>query len=256
MAWLTRTLRRPIFALAMAPLSLTAWLLVKICAPRRAYRGAVRFVTMLYPLVATTYARLHPQGLQRDRRGIMLQWMFGVMTRHGFVDLDVRVDDLAAIKRRHAEGRGVMLCTAHTGLTMAMFSVLEQQGWRNVLITRGSGHGWNWGCRNPIQLIRPGGDSLLQLRRCLRQGAVAVLYPDTLPSREGPQTIVISPNLFEFARMTGTPLLYYDARLAADGAIALDVVEPVTGRVEEFAGFVAGRNGWQTAIGRAPKTTG
>lgn len=254
--WLIRSLRRWIFTLAMAPLTVTAWCLVKTCAPREAYRRAVRFVTVIYPFVATPYSLFHPQRLARDRRGIMLQWMFGVMSRHGFVDPDVRVDGLAAIRRRHAEGRGVILCTVHTGLTMAMFSVLEREGWPNVVISRGSGHGWNWGCRGKIRLIRPGGDSLLRLRRCLRQGAIAVLYPDTLPLRDGPQTVVISPNLFRFARMTGTPLLYYDARLGGDGAIVISIVEPATGDVEEFAHFVSERNGWHTAIGQTANKTG
>ena len=252
-SWLTRNLRRAILALATAPLSLAAWLLVKTCSPRRAYRGAVRFVAILYPWVALLYSQLHPQKLRRDRRGIILQWMFGVMSRHGFVDPDVRVENLAAIRRRIGEGHGVILCTAHTGLTMVMFSVLEREGWDNVLISKGSGHGWNWGCRKPIRFIRPGGDSLLKLRRYLRQGTVAVIYPDTLPLYEGPQTVVISPNLFRFARVTGTPLPYYDARLAADGAIAIAIVEPATGDAEEFASFVAERTGWQTAVGRTPK---
>lgn len=248
----TATLRGAGLAMAMFPLSLAAWLLVKTCPPRRAYRGAVRFVTLLYPLVAAPYGRLHRQGLNRDRRGIMLQWMLGVMTRHGFVDPEIRVVNLAALTRRHREGRGVILCTVHSGLTLAILAVLERHGWTNIAISRGSGHGWNWGCRRPVNLLRQGGNVLLRLRRQLRAGAVAVLYPDVLPRRDQPQTIVISPNIFRFARMTATPLLYYDARLAEDGAITMTIIEPVSGTVEEFASFVQDSYGWRTAISPMP----
>lgn len=252
MRWLRRQLRHPISILACVPLSVTAWLLVKLCAPRRAYRHAVRLVLALYPLLAPAYARLHPQKLARDRRGIILQWMFGVMSRHGFIDLEIRVNNLTALRHRRAEGRGVILCTAHTGLTMAMFAVIEREGWANVLISGGSGHGWNWGCHHPIRLIRPSGDCLLRLRARLREGAVAIVYPDTQPSYDGPQTVAISPNLFRFARMTATPLLYYDACLAEDGMIEIAILEPGTGDPEEFAALLAERHGWKTAIVNAP----
>jgi hypothetical protein len=233
-------------------LALAAWILVKTCPPRAAFRCAVWFATLLHRIAAAPYARLRPQFPPRDRRGLILQWMFGVMTRHGHVDLDVRLVNGAAIERAYARAGRLILCTAHFGLTMAMFSALERRGHRFNLISTGRGHGWNWGCRQPLAIIQNDAHCLLHLRRSLDEGVIAVVYPDHLPPGNGVRPTLISPQIFRFARMTRTPLLYYDVRLEA-GAIVITVVEPETADAAEFGAFIAARAGWTWQVAQVGK---
>jgi hypothetical protein len=247
-------LRARIVALGLLPISVIAWLLVRVLKPRAAYWGAAAFVGAVYPLIGWADRRLHRHSLPRDRRSLILRAMLGVMTRHGRVDPAVRLGNFELVERTYAEAGRLMLCTAHFGLTMAVFSVLERRGYAFNVVTSGHGKGWNWGCDRPLDRVKADEQCLRRLRASLAQGTIAVVYADAVPAHGTiGGDVEISPSLFRFARLTKTPILYFDARRLADGAIGIDFFQPEAADAEEFCRFVAERTGWRCAIGNPPR---
>ena len=244
-------IRNGALALCHQMLTVAAWILVKTSSPEGAYARAVRFVTLVYPPLAVLYRKLYPERLNRDRRVLILRWMLSVMTRHGSVELKIRVANFSAVENTYAKSGRLILCTAHFGLTMAIFSLLENRGLPFKSVTSGSGKGWNWGCRQPLDLIPADQNCLLRIRKALEARVVVVIYADYIPSHwSGIDRGAISPNIFRFARITSTPILYFDARLAEDGATEINVVEPETLEAEEFRGFVQARTNMRWVVRR------
>lgn len=248
---LSARIRNGALALCYRMLTVVAWILVKTSPPEAAYGRVVRFVNLVYPPLAALYRALYPEKLNRDRRVLMLQWMLSVMTRHGFVELKMRVSNFSAVESAFAKSGRLILCSAHFGLTMAIFSVLENRGLPFKSVTNGSGRGWNWGCRQPLDLIPADQHCLLRIRKALQERAIVVIYADYIPTHwNGIDCGAISPNIFRFARITSTPILYFDAQLAVDGATEINVVEPEIFDAEEFSRFVHARTDMRWIVRR------
>lgn len=246
-----------------------AWVLVKTCSQTRAYDAAIAINRWTQPICGLLQL-IAISLTNRDRRYPLLKRMFSAMTRSGGVSLRVRVRNEEALIRTYRNHGRLILCTAHFGLTMAIFRALEERNLEAISISFGGNgqvDGWHWGCQKRLRLIKPGPSALFQARKALEAGTILIAYLDHAVSKIRPiwsksVTMGISPNIFEFAQLSSIPILFFSSELAPDGAIVLDFVEPsraltnddrgavVESMAQEFKDFVQARTGWQCVIQR------
>lgn len=148
-------LRRTVNAFSL----LLAIVLVKMLSPAQAYSALLAIVKLVFdrggPLVLTL---LRQDKLKRDPRQLVLQRMLCAMARHGQVEPKLQVLNEELLQRTYRQYGGLILATAHFGLTLSILRVLENNGLRTISISAGGNHngsGWHWGCRQPVQLIPP-----------------------------------------------------------------------------------------------------
>ncbi|WP_044564433.1 hypothetical protein [Azospirillum sp. B4] len=195
--------------------------------------------------------RLAPHVLERGWTTEALLWLMSAMTRQGHVQPRLRLVGFDALARHRRPRRGLLLLTAHFGLTDAIGGALEGMDLDYSLIARGDTSGWGWGCRRPVAVIPVDGRCLVAARARLRQGQVIVAYPDQSyrpvadGGTRGPIRVALSPNLFRFGAQTGAPVLFLDVDLDGDGAIRLEVIEPRRASVRAFRDFVTERTDWR-----------
>lgn len=228
--------------------SAVAFALARLMPSNRLYPSCVRAAALMaWPLGER--ARRMFAVTRPDARSIVLQHILCVATRHGGVAVHVRVENTTLLEdtwRRH--GR-LLLCTAHLGLTMAIQHVLHERGIPLQMI----GHppradGLHWGCPGPAPIIADDALCLVRARRALAQGHALMAYPDRVVHAGRTYAYHIRRNLFRFAIHTGTPVLFFDARLAKDGAILVHFARPRPhpdgdGLAHAFRDFLRARTG-------------
>lgn len=228
-----------------------AFVIVKCASPDRVYDLCLNVAGHIARLLAVPLRR---KFLLRDPRLTLLQHMLCVATRHGGVAFRLRVEGGALLEEDFR--RGVLLVTAHLGLTMAVQRVLFE---RNIpvcilgLPPRSDGLHWN--CPAPAPVIRADARGLLRARPILDAGKALLAYPDIVDcDPEGQRFFHIRRNLFRFAAQTATPVLFFDAVLDPDGTIAVRFIRPARNMprnraeadrlAEAFCAFLRARTSW------------
>jgi hypothetical protein len=235
-----------------------------LAPPDRAYTILWRLASPLFPVMEAVYRAVGKRSGQ-DCRTLTIRRALAVMTRcrPGF-DLPLQVEGGEELARVLKEDAPVILCTAHFGLTLAAPRILADYGRRAVLIAVKNEYngGWHWGLREPLQVLADGTDVLLRARAVLRSGQPLISYVDYEASEtELPEVVtLISPNIFQLARLTGATVLFFGSRLELDGRITIKFHRPRLHRIlspdeahlcaSEFVDFASKHAGWKCAVQR------
>lgn len=220
---------------------------IRLAPADRAYDWLVRLAAVTSALGAKPFALLSGRAVSPRIRSLVLRDMLSLATRKGGIAIRVDLRGEELLRRAYADHGRVVLCTAHFGLTVAIFSVLEARGMpyaavgRDVSDKRDRLH---WGCARPATLIESDRLCLVRARLALESGAVVLLMPEQPhPPREETKLGItgydVDPNSFSFAALLGVPVLFYGADLGRDGTIVLDLVEPVHSRPHDEADAMA-----------------
>ena len=126
---------------------------------------------------------------------------------------------------------------------MAVFGFLEKHGIPVTSISNGGprkkAYGWNWGCTEPLRLIKSNAISLIKVRKALAKDEIVLVYCDHAPDDNFQNDFLfLSPNIFEYAYRATIPLLFLGVALAYDGIIEIEFVEashPIPASAEELA---------------------
>jgi hypothetical protein len=208
-----------------------ALIFVIICAPEKRYWAALRWVEYLQPWAVFFYGRISKTPKQEQRiKIILLQRMLSAITRYADIELPIRSTTEQVLSEYHRQYGGLILCSAHFGLTMAIFSMLEKQGLPIISISNGGllkkSKGWNWGCKNPLRFIKKDSKSFITARKKLRASEIILAYSDHSSDNDVKNnTLSLSPNVFKFAYKIKAAILFLAADLATDGFIEIDFIE-------------------------------
>lgn len=246
---------------------LLARLLWRFDTPSGVQFAAYRFIMRVGPLAALAYA-FRRKPLHADWRvSLMNRFLtaFTCIDPNFTLHLELEGSDLLDDACR--EGGGVVLCTAHFGLTLAAHAGVKRVGLRPVLVisgqnTRRSSAGWNWGTPDRLEMVDA--DQPDVLRKCARlidKGAVLITFVDyDAGELHGGRVRAISPNLFRWAQSKRVSTLFLASRLASSGHVVLEFAKPshsplagskeAQACAEEFARFVAERTGDRCVVRR------
>lgn len=252
--------RRTIERAAIRGVEALTRLVVHIVPRARAYGVLVWLSGVIHGATRGLYDRLRRNSPPRDYRTLLLRDMLCSATGAGGIPIRVSLEGAETIERLHAAHGRLILCTAHFGLTLAVFAALEARGLRTAGIGQVSEkrQRFGWGCAGPVNMIESDRLCLVRARLALEAGEVVTVFPERprspadLPDTGDP-SFDVSLNAFEFAALLGVPILFFGAALGPDGTIRLEVVEPrysLPGSVveaemlaEEFCAFVEARTG-------------
>jgi len=217
----------------MGSVQVLAHLVVRLVPRNRAYDALVRLSAVLYAATHRLYALLRRHSPKRNYRALILRDMLCMATRKGDIPIRTRLDGGDILDRAYAEHGRVILCTAHFGLTLAIFSVLEARGLSPAAVGRVSAKRdrLHWGCKRPVNLIESDRLCLVRSRQALDAGEVVTVFPEVprspanLPDT-GDDSFDVEANVFGFAQRVGVPVLFFGAGLGSNGAIVLDIIEP------------------------------
>jgi hypothetical protein len=121
--------------------------------------------------------------------------------------------------------------------------------------------GWNWGDAEPLRKMEALDPGLFRkLSRRLAEKERVVCFVDYTPGSEPRERMMISPNLFAWARTAQVPVVFMIAQLGADGCIrvTLEYAPSDDGAdlAAAFVRFVARRGGWQCELLRRKSARG
>lgn len=225
--------RRSVEVAAIRSVEVLALLIIRLVPRSRAYDALVRLSAVLHAATHRLYAHLRRRSPKRDYRALLLRDMLCMATRKGGISIRVRLDGGDILDRVYAAHGRAILCTAHFGLTMAIFSALEARGLSAAAVGQVSTKRdrLHWGCIRPVKLIESDRLCLVRGRRVLEAGAVVTVFPDVsrAPANQpdtGDNGFDVEPNIFDFAQLVGVPVLFFSAGLERTGTIVLDIVEP------------------------------
>ena len=224
--------------------TVSARLIATIQAPQRRYWAALSWVQCLEPL-ASFFQRcgfMKPQNTV-PIKVILLQRILSAITRYAYIELPLRIINEKTLDYYRRKYNGFLLCGAHFGMTLAIFSLMEKKGQPIISISDGGlttkAYGWNWGCTNSLRLIKRDAHSFVKARKKLAEGEIVLAYSDYVSDDDlKNNTLSLSPNVFEFAYKLSVPILFFGADLAPDGVIEIDFVEssyPIVTTTEALA---------------------
>lgn len=257
--WRWRT-RRRVERGFVALIDVMAEACVRVVPRTRAYDALVALSALVHMATKGVYAVLRRNSPKRDFRALILRDMLCAATGADGFPIHTRVLGGDALERVHAAHGRVILCTVHFGLTLAVFSAIEACGIApaGLGLVTGKRDRFAWGCTKPVLLIESDAMGLLRARAALDQGHALVVFPEMARSRaelpdSGDPAFDIAPNVFTFARLTKTPVLFFSSALDPDGAIRLEFLEPVhsvprspedeAALIDDFCRFVEVRTG-------------
>lgn len=256
-----RARARPIFNYAASRvIDGLALACIRLTPPDHAYDWLVRLAGLIYALGARPFALLRGRPVTPRYRCMVLRDMLCVATRKGGIPIRVDIRGEGLLDKAYAAHGRVLLCTAHFGLTMAIFSALEARGLAGAAVGQVSDKRdrLHWGCSRPATLIESDRLCLVRARLALESGKAVVVMPERprwLPDRPDLDAIGydVDPNGFLFAAQIGVPVLFLGAELGPGGAISLDIVEPAHSRpldeteamalAEDYCRFLEARMG-------------
>ncbi|CAH1903505.1 conserved hypothetical protein [Candidatus Nitrotoga sp. HW29] len=237
--------------------TVSGFIIAKMRNPQQRYWAALRWVKWLLPVAVFVdrwvFRRYQKSPLDTTA---LLKFILSAITRYAYIEIPLRSPNEQTLLEYHRKYGGFILCSAHFGLTMAVFGFLEKHGLPVMSISNGGSgkkaYGWNWGCTAPLRLIKPDEKSLIKVRKALAKNEIVLVYCDHAPDDNFQNDFLyLSPNIFEYAYKTTTPLLFLGAALAYDGMIEIEFVEashPIPASeeelvvvMEEFRCFVAQR---------------
>ena len=238
-------------------ITVSGFIISKMRTPQQRYRVALLWVKWLFPLAGFVHRwvfRLHKKAPLK--KSSLLKYILSSITRYAYIEIPLRSHNEQALLEYHRKYGGFILCSAHFGLTMAVFGFLEKHGIPVMSISNGgprkNAFGWNWGCTQPLRLIKSDAKSLIKVRKALAKDEIVLVYCDhALDENFQNNFLFLSPNIFEYAFKATIPLLFLGVALAYDGIIEIEFVEashpiPASAEelvvvMEEFRFFVAQR---------------
>ncbi|WP_239237709.1 hypothetical protein [Candidatus Nitrotoga sp. BS] len=238
-------------------ITVSGFVIAKMCTPHQCYWAALLWVKWFFPLAAFV-DRLVFRRHQKSffNKTTLLKFILSAITRYAYIEIPFRSPNEQALLEYHRKYGGFILCSAHFGLTMAVFGFLEKHGLPVTSISDGgprkNAYGWNWGCTEPLRLIKSDAKSLFKVRKALANDEIVLIYCDHAPDENFQNDFLfLSPNIFEYSYKASIPLLFLGVALTHDGNIEIEFVEasyPIpTSReemvvvMEEFRLFVAQR---------------
>ena len=238
-------------------ITVSGFIIAKMRTPQQRYWAALLWVKWLFPFavfVDRWVFRRHQKSFLN--KTTLLKFILSAITRYAYIEIPLRSPNEQALLEYHRKYGGFILCSAHFGLTMAVFGFLEKHGLPVTSISNGGprkkAYGWNWGCTEPLRLIKSDAKSLIKVRKVLAKDEIVLVYCDHAPDENFQNDFLfLSPNIFEYAYRATIPLLFLGVALAYDGIIEIEFVEashpiPASAEelvvvMEEFRYFVAQR---------------
>lgn len=238
-------------------ITVSGFIIAKMRTPQQRYWAALLWVKWVFPFalfVDRWVFRRYQKSLLN--KTTLLKFILSAITRYAYIEIPLRSINEQALLEYHHKYGGFILCSAHFGLTMAVFGFLEKHGLPVMSISNGgprkNAFGWNWGCTQPLRLIKSDANSLIKVRKALAKDEIVLVYCDHAPDENFQNNFLfLSPNIFEYAYKANIPLLFLGVALAYDGIIEIEFVEashpiPASAEelvvvMEEFRYFVAQR---------------
>lgn len=225
-------------------ITVSGFIIAKLRNSEERYWAALLWVKWLFPFAVFVdrWALGRPQKSLLSKTAL-LKFILSAITRYAYIEIPLRSLNERALLKYHRKYGGFILCSAHFGLTMAVFGFLEKHGLPVVSISNGGSkkkaYGWNWGCTEPLRLIKPDAKSLIKVHKALAKNEIVLVYCDHAPDDNFQNDFLfLSPNIFEYAYKATTPLLFLGAALAYDEIIEIEFVEashPIPASVEKLA---------------------
>ena len=247
-----------------------AWLIWRFSSPAMAQLAAFHVIDRWPSRLARIYNFGRKAHYRADYRVRALNHILCVFTQYDpNFTLHVDVENADALIAASMGARGVLICTAHLGLTLAAHRALHDLGYTPAFVIFDSPRTarWNWGHPAPLTVIDAGRpDVLVRCSRHIQRGDAIIAFVDYhtagMAMCDGPQPLGISPNAFAWAHLNDIPILFMASRLDSGGRIVIELENsasvhrdgPATGAstARAFAEFLEQRTGWRCII-RRPK---
>ena len=226
MKWRLKLWRLFLFDRAMDLIAYPVWL---AGSPATAQQRAFRFAKRVAPWLERLRGRCGPGAI--PMRTILMNRLITRMTRYGnSFPLDIEVHNAAALDTARSEGRGVLIVTMHTFMTLSAHGALRREGLSPLFIgnEKSDMTGWNWGHPTPLKGIDAHHPATLlrKLDAALKEGRTVVSFVDFTDQRKSDsRDVLISPNLFAWAHARQVPMLYMFTYLDETGKIHLELEE-------------------------------
>ena len=225
-------------------ITVSGFIIAKMRTPQQRYWAALLWVKWFTPFAVFVdrWVFRRPQKSLLSKTAL-LKFILSAITRYAYIEIPCRSPNERALLEYHRKYGGFILCSAHFGLTMAVFGFLEKHGIPVTSISNGGprkkAYGWNWGCTEPLRLIKSNAISLIKVRKALAKDEIVLVYCDHAPDDNFQNDFLfLSPNIFEYAYRATIPLLFLGVALAYDGIIEIEFVEashPIPASAEELA---------------------
>lgn len=175
--------------------------------------------------------------------------------------LDIIVDNRSLLTESLQHGKGVVIATVHSQLSLSLHSIRDSKGRPPLFV--GNHHddmtGWNWGSIDPIEALNAQDSMvLMHVRSALTSGRIVACFVDFNEGPKGPT--FTSPNLFALAHLMQVPVLHMLCTLETGGRIRIDLAKEPQNltdphkKAEAFVKFIETRLGVRLSI-RRPKHT-
>ncbi len=225
-------------------ITVSGFIISKMRTPQQRYRVALLWVKWLFPLAAFVHCwvfRLHKKAPLK--KSSLLKYILSAITRYAYIEIPLRSINEQALLEYHRRYGGFILCTAHFGLTLAVLGLQRKHGLPCTIISSGGpskkAYGWNWGCTEPLRLIKPDAKSFIKVRKAIANDEIVLVCCDYASVEDMQNNVLfLSPNIFEYAHRANVPLLFLGAALADDTIIEIEFVEashPIPASAEELA---------------------
>ncbi|CAG9933426.1 hypothetical protein [Candidatus Nitrotoga arctica] len=224
-------------------IAVSGFIIAKLRNPQQRYWAALLWVKWLFPFAVFVdrWVFRRPQKSLLSKTAL-LKFILSAITRYAYIEIPLRSPNERTLLEYHRKYGGFILCSAHFGLTMAVFGFLEKHGIPITSISNGGSrkkaYGWNWGCTEPLRLIKSDAKSFIKVRKALAKDEIVLVYCDHATDDNFQNDFLfLSPNIFEYAYKATIPLLFLGAALAYDGIIEIEFVEashPIPASAEEL----------------------
>jgi lauroyl/myristoyl acyltransferase len=198
--------------------------------PRRLrYGAAVRLARAATPLIRRTQAYGEQRKRNVDGAGeIALHFVLDTLTKHGTTfDPVIAVNGYEALERALAKGKGVLLITPHTVLSILAWRLIYDAGLNPVGIAADPQLRVS-GTRVVGEMLQPSPTFLLEVRSKLRGGRLVCAMPDREEHQEGRTIefetaggkVIVATALMQVAARCGAEVVFYKAHFDGRGVVA------------------------------------
>jgi lauroyl/myristoyl acyltransferase len=198
--------------------------------PRRLRYGVtVRLARAATPLIRRTQAYGEQRKRNVDGAGeIALHFVLDTLTKHGTTfDPVIAVNGYEALERALAKGKGVLLITPHTVLSILAWRLIYDAGLNPVGIAADPQLRVS-GTRVVGEMLQPSPTFLVEVRSKLRGGRLVCAMPDREEHQEGRTIefetaggkVIVATALMQVAARCGAEVVFYKAHFDGRGVVA------------------------------------